>query len=172
MSRLRLRISLLSALLLITIAGLLLVIWRLYGELVPLRLEVLRWRNEAGILTLTDKSKMHSVYRKTHDEKTWRWRVYMPEKHDYWLSVVVNGIPNGGYPETTSHGLRLASGMASNEYDISVAIRKGVDDQYQLVVEHTNEIGGHNKTRLKLRRNDGTWPSRCTTFPTRGTPRS
>ena len=93
----------------------------------------------AGILTIDDKSKMHAVYRKTYDEKTWRWRVYLPENHEYWLRVVVNGIPTGEYPETASYGQKLGSGMANRDYGISIALRKGVDEQYQLVVEHTEE---------------------------------
>jgi hypothetical protein len=152
------RLSLLNAILLMTIVAMGFVIWRLYRELPPLRNEVRQWRNQAGVLTVEDKSKMHAIYRTTYDEQTWRWRVYLPPEHDYWLCLAVNEVRRGEFPDAAL-SILLGDRVANGEYDIAVAVRKGIDGEFQFVIESKNEQRG-GVIRQPIRRGKGTWPEK------------
>jgi hypothetical protein len=94
MPRFRPRISLLSALLLMTIAGMAIVIVQLWRELVPLRQEVRGYRTELGLLTIDDPTRIHGVQVPTREEG-WKWRVYFPPGSDYMLHCFTGIIPAG-----------------------------------------------------------------------------
>jgi hypothetical protein len=94
MPRFRPRISLLSALLLMTIAGMSIVIVQLWRELVPLRQEVRGYRTELGFLTIDDPTRVHGVQVPTREEG-WKWRVYFPPGSDYMLHCYTGMIPAG-----------------------------------------------------------------------------
>ena len=80
MHRFRPRISLLSALLFMTIAGMAIVIVQLWREVGPLRAEVRRLRNELGVLTVENPSRLHAIEVRTKDEMIWKWRIWVPER--------------------------------------------------------------------------------------------
>lgn len=80
MPRFRPRISLLSALLLMTIAGMAIVIVQLWQEVGPLREEVIQRRAEMGQLYVTDTSKAHAIGVDWDADGVWRWRIFLPER--------------------------------------------------------------------------------------------
>jgi hypothetical protein len=89
----RLRFSLLTAILLTTIAGMGVALWRLNGELAPLREEVLRLREEQGRLTIADPNKIYAIRVMTEEPNAWRWRVYLPPHQKYLLHTRLHTIP-------------------------------------------------------------------------------
>src|SRR5687767_8697943 len=92
------RISLLTALLFITIAGMAIVIVQLWREVGPLRVEVRRLRDETGVLSVDDPTKIHAIQVQTENDLTWKWRVWIPENRIYVLRSVGGGVPTVGLP--------------------------------------------------------------------------
>ncbi len=96
------RFSLLTLLLLLTIAAIVVTVWQLYAELGPLRGEVKRLRNEVGELSVDDKTKLHAIRVPTDAESTWKWRVWIPKgratvAHFHWGDISLTGLPNTPY---------------------------------------------------------------------------
>jgi hypothetical protein len=92
------RFSLLTALLLMTILGLAIVVAQLWWEVGPLREELVQLRNETGRLTIDDETKLHAIEVRTDEDRTWKWRVWVPEgqrvvAHSQWGNVPRNGVP-------------------------------------------------------------------------------
>jgi hypothetical protein len=94
MPRLRPRISLLAALLLMTIAAMAVVIVQLGREVVPLRNEVRRYRTELGVLSIDDPTRVHGVQVPT-DGAGWKWKLYFPPGGNYRLRYHSGMIPDG-----------------------------------------------------------------------------
>jgi hypothetical protein len=92
------RISLLAALLLMTIVGMAIVIVQLWREVGPLRAEVDRLRTEVGYLPVDDPTKFTAVEVETRDDFIWRWRVWIPEGQVYVVRSFADGIPEKGIP--------------------------------------------------------------------------
>ena len=95
------RFSLLTALLLTTIVCLTIVVSLFWREIGPLRVEVRQLRNEVGRLSIDDESKIHAIQVRTDDDRTWKWRVWVPEGETVsvrlqWGEVPRTGIPQGG----------------------------------------------------------------------------
>jgi hypothetical protein len=92
------RFSLLSALMLMTIVGLLITVAKLWREAGPLRAEVLRLRNEVGSLTIDDDTKPHAIRVRTSEDFTWKWRIWIPRGREYLVKYADESIPRLGYP--------------------------------------------------------------------------
>jgi hypothetical protein len=99
MPNLRPRISILTALLLMTIAGMAIVIMQLWREVGPLRAETQQLRNETGRLSIEDPRKIHAIEVRTNDTMMWKWRVWIPAGMKVnamanWGTVPHEGVPN------------------------------------------------------------------------------
>src|SRR4051794_22261247 len=106
MRRLRPRLSLLTALLLITIAGMALVVARLWREVGPLRAELCQLRNEVGRLSIDDPTKIHAIEVRTNEPLFWKWRVWVPEGTRATVSAQWGRVPAIGLPTSVpAHGL-------------------------------------------------------------------
>jgi hypothetical protein len=96
MSLYRPRISLVGALLLMTIVALTIVValqWRAVG---PLRAEIRRLRDDAGVLAIDDKSKIHVIRVDTRDKLAWKWRIWLPEGQAIKVHVTDDIAPKRG----------------------------------------------------------------------------
>lgn len=91
MSRLRPRLSLLTAILLTTIVGLSIVTFRLWHEVEPLRAQVRSMRTELGQLNIDDPNVPQAVQLGSDKRDQWRWRVYLPSNRT--LFVYTGKIP-------------------------------------------------------------------------------
>jgi hypothetical protein len=93
MPRLRPRISLHSALLLMTVVGLALVVAKMWQEVGPLRSEVRRLRTEQGHLNIDDPSKAYVIKGVSYEENAWVWRIYLPPGNGYSLCFCSDKVP-------------------------------------------------------------------------------
>ena len=91
------RISLLTALLLTTIAGMALVIVQLFRQVEPLRAEVRRLRAEQGYLNIADPEKAYVVAGFGEPLRFGAigriWRIYLPPGDHYWLFCSMGKLP-------------------------------------------------------------------------------
>ncbi len=99
MPRFRPRISILTALLLMTIVGMAIVVALQWREIGPLRAEVKKIRNETGRLNVEDKSKLWAIQVDTKNELTWKWRIWIPENRKFAVNVTGESIPKRGFPQ-------------------------------------------------------------------------
>jgi hypothetical protein len=120
------RLSLLSALLLITIIGMAIVIAQLWHEVGPLRKEVRDLRNEVGRLSIDDPTKVHAIEVRTNEQHSWKWRVWVPENekvsfHTKWGNVPRTGVPANCPPAPLAPGeqwitMRVMQDQQSKEW--------------------------------------------------------
>jgi hypothetical protein len=124
--RWRPRFSLFSALLLITIAGMAIVIVRQWRELGPMRAELRKLRDEVGALTIDDESKIHAIrmtnYVVPEGTQMWKWRVWVPEGESVvvrfrWGDVPRNGVPLGQGASSLVAGENIVTMTAAKSPD-------------------------------------------------------
>jgi hypothetical protein len=92
------RFSLLTVLLVMNLVACGITIYRQWRELVPMRAELKKLRNEVGALTIDDETKLHAILMPTTERRMWKWRVWVPEGanvtvHYRWNDVPVKGVP-------------------------------------------------------------------------------
>jgi hypothetical protein len=105
------RFSLLTVLLVMTIAGLSLVIWRQWREVGPLRAEVRRLRNEVGELSIDDRTKVYAIRIPTKEPLSWKWRVWLPDATGGVIHFHFGEVARDGFPDSHhSSGLGLHAG--------------------------------------------------------------
>jgi hypothetical protein len=120
------RFSMLTIVLLMAIVALSLALWTRHRELVPLRSEVRKLRNEVGPLSIEDESKFHAVRAPSHDEYTWRWRIWIPAGQKYRVTYVGEKIPASGLSTPRVNATLSESGEHVVEYRIRPDVRSGV----------------------------------------------
>lgn len=101
MPRFRPRISILNALLLMTIVAMAIVIVQLWREIGPMRRQLQELRVEVGSLDVDDDSQIHAVSVKEAGSFRWNWRIWLPKGRDYWIhashSVPEKGVNNPNF---------------------------------------------------------------------------
>ncbi len=135
----KLRISLLSAILLLTIAslgGALFHSWRantqLRAEFAPIKAENERLRAEGGGLTIDDPNNVHVIKVPETRDSVWIYRVYLPEGPEYYVGVLINKLPSR--PEERPRLIRTQ--------DLGFNIVKALSDS-ALQMGHTISPGEH-----------------------------
>jgi hypothetical protein len=113
------RISLLTALLLMTIIGMTIVIVQLWREVAPLRAEVRALRDETGRLSITNPTQFHAIRVRTDDDYVWKWRVWVPEGREYRINLAAAAIPKTGFPIANGMVTLNQPGESWIEYRIS-----------------------------------------------------
>ena len=98
MPRFRPRISILTALLLMTIISMAIVLVQLWREVGPLRTESRALRDEIGRLTIDDPTKVHAMEVRTAEPRSWKWRVWVPERAKVKFLTQWGGVPRSGVP--------------------------------------------------------------------------
>ena len=99
MPNFRPRISILTALLLMTLLAMALVIAQQWREVGPLRAEVQELREQVGVLKIEDPAKIHAIAVPSDAEGVVRWRVYVPAGTTAVLRAKGGDIARTGYPE-------------------------------------------------------------------------
>lgn len=135
--RWRPRFSLLTMILLTTIVGLTMVIVQLWREVGPLRKEVRQLRDEVGVITVEDPSRLHAIEVRTKDEMIWKWRIWVPESSKTVLKFLWGNVPLEDYPpvaDITSDELR------PGEQWITITVQKAPGiDKWQYVLERSRD---------------------------------
>lgn len=101
MPRFRPRISILNAMLLMTIIAMAIVIVQFWRKIGPLQAENKRLNEERGTLVIDDPTKVHAIKipaRFAGEDRT-SFRVYVPPGQRYMAFVQVNNIPKVDFPE-------------------------------------------------------------------------
>lgn len=146
-TRRRPRISILTALLLLTIAGLTVTVWRQSFEAEPLRQEVRRLRQELGHLTIDDENKIYAIQVPSADIDTRRFRVYLPQNRKFVLCSRIHTIPGKKSGQSrrewfaTLGGSGSTSTIDSGEFTIDVYVKRDDEKPDHWNLHHN--INGH-----------------------------
>ena len=91
----RFRFSLLNLVLLMTIIGMGVLIWRLNAESTILRAEAVLYRQQLGHLSIpeSESEKIHAIRVDAEENHEWRYRIYLPEGHKYRFQLRVGKLP-------------------------------------------------------------------------------
>lgn len=103
----RSRVSLLTLVLLLTIAAMAVALWRMGQEVVPLRNELRALRAETGHVTVDDPTRLYAVRALTTEDNVARWRLYVPPGKQFFLHFEPWDVPKTGVPQSP----RQRSGM-------------------------------------------------------------
>jgi hypothetical protein len=143
-SRIRPRLSLLSALLLLTIAGMAIVIVQLWREVGPLRREVQALRAEVGVLGIDDDRKIHAIQVKQPIGFQWTWRLWLPKGYDYWFCASREVLPIG----ITTRQHRSFLGAGGQEITLRVGVAPSEEGTRYVYVQRgkTNSPFSKSKT--------------------------
>jgi len=120
------RFSLLTLLLVTTIAALGVTVWQLGREVVPLREEIRRLRDEVGDLVVEDKSKFCAIRARTDEYLTWKWRLWIPPGQTYVLKYKSGKISEKAFDTYSASGTMYFE--ESGEYWVAYRIRKDPRD--------------------------------------------
>ena len=124
------RFSILSALLVLTIAALAVTVWRQNSELSPLQQEVRHLRQELGHLTIDDENKIYAIRVPSRDSDTNRFRVYLPKNRKFILGSRIQTIPGRVPSQSRKDWLESLSGIGSKssidsgEFTIDVEVKR------------------------------------------------
>lgn len=142
----RTQFSLQTLALLTAIIALGVTVGMMYRELGPLREEVRRLRIEAGVLDITDASRVHAVRVETYQRKAWKWRVWCPEGRRVFVKVSTANIPKQtsgtqqklpvthGWLELNRHSLEGA------EAEVSLALDRDLDGTVHVILREGRAI--------------------------------
>ena len=65
-------------------------------EIEQLQASLKSLRQEAGSLTIDDPTKLHALKLRTTSDKTWSYRVYLPQGNSYYFATKINDLPSEG----------------------------------------------------------------------------
>jgi hypothetical protein len=136
------RISLVSALLLMTIVALTVVVVLQWREVGPLRAEVRRIRDELGMLVVDDKSKIHVFRVNTRDDLTWRWRIWLPEGQVVKVHVTDDIASNNG---PTSFGTNWLRDPGEHVVEFRIDKDRQNDRWEGTLYGDDGSVGGYNQ---------------------------
>lgn len=108
-TKLRPRFSLLTFLLSVTCICLALSHWQTSRQLATARRELRQLRDQAGHLTIEDRTKFHAVALDAGEANTWQWRLFLPKGARYSWNLACEDIPRHSPPT------RAAVSAFSNE---------------------------------------------------------
>ncbi len=124
MPRFRPRISILTALLLMTIVGMAIVIVQLWREVGLGKAQVHDLRSEMGALSIEDNSKLYAIEVRTNESLYWKWRVWVPEGKPTSVRMQWGNVPKTGVPNDVPHGEQVAI-LEPGERWVAVRIKHG-----------------------------------------------
>jgi hypothetical protein len=147
------RFSLLSALLLMTVVCLAIVTAQLWREIGPLRAEVRRLRDEVGVLSIDDPTKVSAIRVRTNEDYTWKWRIWVPDGRSYAIKYSGESIPKNGTPKASGYITLSQTGETWIEYKIrpEVGTKRWADT---LETPH-GSVGGASQEWVKWKQQTG-----------------
>ena len=128
------RFSLLSLLLLVSFIAMAIALYLAYSELVPMRREVRQLRDNAGVLSIDDPSKLQAIAVDTYTHNAWKWRVWIPAGKKYSLRFAGSQIPKKDLFPDVHQSLRGDSKAEGHEIEVVARIEKRLSGQLLLAV--------------------------------------
>lgn len=125
----RMRFSLRTLGLMIALVALIVTVAMMYRELAPLREEVRRLRNEAGILEVSDESRVHAIGVETYQQKAWKWRIWCPKGERVFVKLATAHIPE------QARGNQPLIGTATGQLEINRRNAVGAEVEVSLAPE-------------------------------------
>jgi hypothetical protein len=156
------RFTLRSVFLTVTVFAFVLTVWtsaKQFRENRRLRAENRLLRNEVGTLTIEagDEDKFHAIEIPSFDERTWRWRVYVPPGKRSYLRAMIGKIPLYGFPKAKMHQELL---LSSGEQVVTVALGQTEVRgwNWHLETEYsTNDIGSARNASWTIDKVSADW---------------
>lgn len=110
----------------------------LLWELIPLRAEVRRLRDEAGYLTIEDPGKVHAIRLDSESPLVWRWKVWIPKgTGTVFANAMIGDIPASGDFSKMRGGAGIARDH-DREAVVTVMVYQDLQEAWTL----SCEIGG------------------------------
>jgi hypothetical protein len=137
MSASRRQFSLQTLLLMVFATGVLMFAIASHYEVRTLRTENQKMREELGILDIADRSKSYIRSVKAKEDKTWRWRMYLPKEKYLSVGLVTHDIPRS----ERMPGMAAQAGkrtFPAGEFELSVYLQQDVQGRWQAVFETPN----------------------------------
>ena len=105
-----------------------------YRELIPLRREVKRLRDQAGILTIEENSKLNAIAIETYTPIAWKWKVWIPADKHFRLRFAAKEVPiRGAFPARPAT-TNIVAEATGREIEIVAKIEKRIDGSVRLAV--------------------------------------
>jgi hypothetical protein len=99
--------------------------------------ELRKLRNEAGVLSVDDPTKVHVIAVDVGEANTWRWRTFIPKGHKYSWNIAAEQIPRSNPPQKAG-----ISGFSNepywerdNELLVTARLRQEDDGNWRLSVD-------------------------------------
>jgi hypothetical protein len=99
--------------------------------------EVRKLRNETGVLTVDDPTKVHVIAVGVDEPNTWRWRLFIPKGHKYSWNIAAENIPRNKPPQKAGTSAHSSEPYweRDNELLVTAKLRQGEDGNWRLSVE-------------------------------------
>jgi hypothetical protein len=99
--------------------------------------EIRKLRNEVGVLTVDDPTKVHVIAVNVDEPNTWRWRLFIPKGHKYSWNIAAENIPRHEPPPKsgTAGFSNMPYWERDNELLVTAKLRKGDDGNWRLSVD-------------------------------------
>lgn len=142
----RFRFSLLTVLLLGTIAAMAVTMWRNGKDLVPLRAELMDLRAELGYFRVDQPERIAVQESDVVTGKAWRWRVHLPVNKQYRLHYRLGSWPEVDLKNKTSWLPGIMRAGSSNDlpvgqFTLNVSL-ESFDGKWFLRYAYANQIQG------------------------------
>jgi hypothetical protein len=139
----RSRFSLLTLILVMTIAAMGVGLWRLGREIVPMRRELQTLRAETGHLTIEDPSLIYAIAIPTMEKDVFRWRISLPRGKRLYLHCQPYDVPKSGVPPRPNP-LGGSEMVGEGQFRYECRIQFDPRNPEQLIAR----IGGRNETQV------------------------
>ena len=149
-SRSRLQISIRTFLVVATIAILAVSHWNTSRQLQSAHVELRKLRDEAGYLTLEDRSLVHVMALESPEADAWRWRLFIPKGARYTWHIACEEIPMAAPPTLGKPWSSVSNEPywnRDNEVLVTAKLLKNDDGNYTLSVrskigDSKDQMGG------------------------------
>ncbi|QDU77216.1 hypothetical protein Pan97_42780 [Bremerella volcania] len=116
----RIRFSLLSMILLITVVALSISHWQMSEQLAQMKVRTEQLSDSLGIPPVSDPTKVTAIGVPLMVDDAWEWHLVIPEGKEYDLYVAFTHVPGEGLPENPIHVESITNG----EVRINLSIEK------------------------------------------------
>jgi len=93
-------------------------------------------RDELGVFEVTDPAKAHVIFVRQNEDKSWRWRVYLPPGGPYMMKWAIDDIPGEGLATQWEGQNFQIRPLESSTFNVDVFLRRGADGRWRWFVRY------------------------------------